>query len=205
VLPRRRGRRAVARAAARLLLAATGHAVELDGAEQLPPGPHVIVANHSSIIDPVVLLLALTRPDVRFVAAEDARVLFVSHAFLRRVGTEFIERHDRRRAAEDTDRLLRLVRSGQSLVFFSEGHLEAAPALEPFHLGAFIVATSAQVPVVPVAIVGTRTILAPGRALPRRGAVCVRIGEPLRAVGSGWSATVRLRDSAHEAVAALAR
>jgi hypothetical protein len=50
------------------------------------------------------------------------------------------------------------VRGGQSLVIFPGGRLARAPGLRPFHMGAFVVAAETGVPVVPVAIRGTRTI-----------------------------------------------
>ena len=75
----------------------------------------------------------------------------------------------------------------------------------PFHLGAFVAAARADVPVVPVAIRGTRTILRAGHWLPRRGAIVVTIGAPIsppageRAI---FDAAVILRDAARAAISA---
>ena len=49
----------------------------------------------------------------------------------------------------------------------------------PFYLGAFTVAAEAGVPVIPVAIRGTRSILRANNWLPRRGSVHIDIGEAI--------------------------
>jgi 1-acyl-sn-glycerol-3-phosphate acyltransferase len=97
---------------------------------------------------------------------------------------------------EDARRLTEAVRAGRRLIFFPEGTFDRMPGLLPFHLGAFSAATAAGVPILPVAIRGTRSVLRSGQWFPRRGAIRVTIGEPLLAQGSDWSATIQLRDAA---------
>lgn len=75
------------------------------------------------------------------------------------------------------------------------------PGLLPFRLGAFETAARAGVPLVPLAICGTRSILRSGSWFPRRGVIRVIIGEVLATkeicAGSGgdlWQTTVTLRN-----------
>ncbi len=51
-----------------------------------------------------------------------------------------------------------------------------------------------------MAIRGTRAILRPEHHFPRRGAVDVAIGEPIRAAGPDWPAAVGLQRAARAAV-----
>jgi 1-acyl-sn-glycerol-3-phosphate acyltransferase len=85
--------------------------------------------------------------------------------------------------------------SGRSLLFFPEGGFTRIPGIAAFHMGAFVAACEAGVPVVPVAIRGTRSILRAGSWFPRRGAISVVVGEAIRpAVGDPWPSAVKLRD-----------
>ena len=144
--------------------------------------PRIVVANHPSWLDALALATVLP-PSFRFVAGEVLEHQGLSGFVLKRLGTEFVERHEREHGVADTDRLVALVRAGQSLVIFPEGHLARAPGLRPFHMGAFVVAAQTGVPVVPVAIRGTRTILRPEHHFPRRGAVEIAIGQPIEPIG----------------------
>jgi 1-acyl-sn-glycerol-3-phosphate acyltransferase len=79
------------------------------------------------------------------------------------------------------------------------------PGLLGFRLGAFLAAAQAGVPVVPVAIRGTRSILRGGQWRPRRGEISVDIGAPIRPDGGDFAAAVRLRDAARAFVLAHCR
>jgi 1-acyl-sn-glycerol-3-phosphate acyltransferase len=81
---------------------------------------------------------------------------------LRRLGSEFVERFDRRQGASDARRMLRVAAAGQSLVFFPEGTFDELRAIRNFQGGAFATARRSKMPVVAVAIHGTRELLPPG-------------------------------------------
>src|SRR6185369_14521632 len=85
--------------------------------------------------------------------------------------------------------------SGRSLLFFPEGGFSRIPGVMPFHMGAFVSASEAGVPVVPVTIRGTRSILRADSWFPRRGAISVVVGETINPeAGDRWIEAVRLRD-----------
>jgi 1-acyl-sn-glycerol-3-phosphate acyltransferase len=67
-------------------------------------------------------------------------------------------------------------------------------------MGAFAVAAQTCVPVVPVAIRGTRTILRPEHHFPRRGAIDIAVGEPIWPSGNDWTAAVELQRAARKVV-----
>ena len=68
--------------------------------------------------------------------------------------------------------------------------------LLPFRLGAFTIAARAGVPVLPITIRGTRSMLRGDQWFPRRSAITVTVGHLLRPTGRDFSAAIRLRDEA---------
>jgi 1-acyl-sn-glycerol-3-phosphate acyltransferase len=120
---------------------------------------------------------------------------------LRRIGAEFVERFEAQQGIQDTEHLRQAVQQGHSLVFFPEGTFFRVPGLQAFHMGAFVVAARAGVPVVPVGIQGTRAILRAEQWFPRRGMVRVTVGTPMRPQGSDWGAAVALRDAVRAQIA----
>ena len=166
-------RRAVVRAIARNVLKLVGMRVRVRGLERLAT-PCVVVANHASYLDGV-LLQAVLPPSFSFVIKREMSRVPLAGTLLRRIGAEFVERHDRLRGARDARRLLRNAARGEALVFFPEGTFSAEVGLLRFHIGAFAAAARADLPVVPVAIRGTRTCLPPKRILPRPGLIEVEV------------------------------
>ena len=199
LLPRPQWRWRVARGAVRLLARLTGTPVTVHGLDHLPAGTPIAVANHPSWIDPLVLASVMPQ-SFRFVAAEVLQHQGLNGFVLRRLGHQFVERHERELGVADAGRLTALARAGQSLVIFPEGRLARAPGLRPFLMGAFVVAAETGVPVVPVGIRGTRTILRPEHHFPRRGAVDIAVGEPIWPSGTDWAAAVELQHAARNAV-----
>jgi 1-acyl-sn-glycerol-3-phosphate acyltransferase len=202
LLPRPRWRWWAAREAVRLLARLTGTAITVRGLDHLPAGTSIAVANHPSWIDPLALASVMP-PPFRFVAAEALEHQGLKGFVLRRLGHQFVERHERELGVADTSRLTALVRAGQSLVIFPEGRLARAPGLRAFHMGAFVVAAETGVPLVPVAIRGTRTILRPEHHFPRRGAVDIVVGEPIRPPGTDWAAAVEVQRATRNALLRL--
>jgi 1-acyl-sn-glycerol-3-phosphate acyltransferase len=169
--------------------------LRVHGLDQLPRGPCVIAANHASYLDGIIMTAVL--PGVfSFVAKRELTARVVARVFLRHIGAEFVERFELARGVEDARQAARAARRGKTLVFFPEGTFTRTPGLLPFHMGAFVAAAEADVPLVPVAIRGTRSILRSDQWFPRRGTISVTIGAPLAPEGTDWSAAIKLRDAA---------
>ncbi|MFZ1830262.1 MAG: AMP-binding protein [Candidatus Competibacteraceae bacterium] len=198
-LPKREWRWALSRIAALLLAQLTGTSLKVRGLEHLPAGPCILVANHSSFLDAYVLMAAIPR-HFHYVAKRELLNNPWVGKPLERIGTLFVERFDVQRSVDEAYKMVEAARTGQSLGFFPEGTFKRTPGLLSFRLGAFMAAAQAGVPVTPVTIRGTRTILRAGAWFPRRGALEV-IVEPLIAPdGDDWSAAVRLRDAARAVI-----
>jgi acyl carrier protein len=200
VIPRADARYRFAHRAAQWLLRILRIRLDVAGAEHLPgASPAILVANHASYVDAMVLLAAVPAP-VRFVAKRElARVRAMAYV-LRRLGTLFVERDDAARGIEDTRELCTAVRSGASLVVFPEGTFTRAPGLRPFRLGAFSVSAETAVPVVPVVLRGTRSLLREHRWLPSRRPLNVEVAPPMMPAGHDWSCAIGLRTKAREAI-----
>ena len=201
VLPKLSWRWKLTRATARLLCGCLAIGYETSGAPLIGE-PCVYVANHVSFLDSFAIGLMFAEPVV-FVAGGVLSHQRVVGSFCRRIGAVFV-RSDEGRSRSSVDSVLStletVVRSGRSVVLFPEGGLTATPELRRFHLGAFVVAAETGCRVVPVGIIGTRTILPVGQRLPRRGAIRLVVGDCLRATGNDRKAVRRLALDAHEAV-----
>ena len=182
-LPRPRARRRVAAVAARLFLRAAGISLDVKGLAALPLTPCVLVANHASYLDGVVMVAALP-PDFAFVIKREMVRVPLASTLLRHLGSEFVERHDARRGASDARRVLRRAAGGQSLVFFPEGTFDAQCVIRPFQRGAFTTAARVGLPVVAVAIHGARAVLPPESPWLRRGGLRIEMLAVLEGAGA---------------------
>jgi 1-acyl-sn-glycerol-3-phosphate acyltransferase len=190
------------RACVACLQRATGTPISVTGLDNLPaPGkPFVLVANHSSYLDVYALTAAIPRR-LRFVAKVEFAGNPILGPALRRIGTEFVERFDVEKGVNDARRLAHALQQGSPLVFFPEGTFTRRPGVMPFHLGAFAAAIEAGVPVIPVALRGTRSMLRGDSGFPRRGIISVTLGSPSPTAlmlqengGDAWNAAINLRD-----------
>ena len=192
------------RMTARLLLRAAGVPLRVRGVDHLPLGACVLVANHASYLDGVVLLAALPRA-FAFVAKRELQQQALLGPPLQRLGVEFVERFDVQKSVADANHMADAVQRGKSLLVFPEGTFVDRPGLLPFHLGAFLAAARAGVPVVPLAIRGTREMLPAERWWPHRAALEVHIGEPIVPLAGEpdvFAVAVKLREAARRVIAA---
>jgi 1-acyl-sn-glycerol-3-phosphate acyltransferase len=193
-------RRAAARATARAFLWVAGMPLTVRGMERLPPDQCVVVSNHASYLDGLVFTAALPAR-FSFVIKREMSAVPLMGLFLRRIGSEFVERFDRNRGAADARRVLRNAASGHSLVFFPEGTFTRKAGLLKFHIGAFVTAARAGCPVIPAVVRGTRAALSPTGGLPRPGRIEVEILPPIHArPEEDQAASAALRDGARQAI-----
>ena len=155
-------RRHVTRTTARVFLFLAGFRLRVRGQEWLPDGACVVVANHASYLDGIVLHAVLP---VRFAFIIKKEMVTVPLAgfLLRRVGSEFVDRVDRHRAAADVKRVLKRAASGEALACFPEGTFAAHPGVHRFHAGAFVAAARSGLDVVRMLALGAKGVLL-GRA-----------------------------------------
>ena len=88
------------------------------------------------------------------------------------------------------------------MVFFPEGTFQRASGLQPFKLGAFVIAAETGTPLVPVMLNGTRSLLRDKAWLPTRSEIRVTFGAALLPTRTGWGQALELRDAARKSMAA---
>ncbi|MEJ1387606.1 MAG: AMP-binding protein [Candidatus Sedimenticola sp. (ex Thyasira tokunagai)] len=185
---------------ARLFLRLAGYRLRVEGRAELPvEGAAVLVANHASYLDGIVMAAVLPKA-VGFVAKAELAKQRIAGLFLRRIGAAFVERFDKQQGRLDAERTAKRLADRERLFYFPEGTLTRTPGLMPFRMGAFVAAAKAGVPVVPVIIRGTRSILRSESWFPHRGDIKVHIAKPLRSDEREWAAAVVLRDASRRAI-----
>jgi 1-acyl-sn-glycerol-3-phosphate acyltransferase len=170
----------------RAVLSLTG-GLRVDGAADLPPGPCLIVANHSSHADTAALIAALPawrKPVVAAAADYWFRGGFRA-AICRALCAAFPVRRSGGGSA-DLAAATRLLAAGHDVIVFPEGTRSRDGQIGDFRRGAARLAAAAGAPLVPAGISGTRALLPPGGpgcaggpGRPRRAVVTVRFGAPV--------------------------
>ena len=184
------------------LLAATGVDVTVRGRENLPDRPAVYISNHTSWVD-IWALLAVLPGSPRFVAKKEFMSFPVIGGAMRAIGHVAIDRANRSSAFAAYDSAAQAIREGVSVVVFAEGTRSRTGRLQPFKKGPFVLAISAQVPVIPVFCANTYERMPKGAFAPRPGPVEVRVGEPIPTAGHSYDARDDLSQQARRALVGL--
>ncbi|MGO9931038.1 MAG: 1-acyl-sn-glycerol-3-phosphate acyltransferase, partial [Steroidobacteraceae bacterium] len=204
LLPRRSWAAASARAGARLILRMVNLPITIRGIENVPKaGACVIVPNHSSYLDGLVVFATLRRGTC-FVVKRELLDQLIPRVFLKRVGALFVAREESVESLASADAMSAAVRAGEALVVFAEGTFTRAPGLLPFHLGGFLAAASSGAVTVPMAIRGTRSALRDGGWFPRRLPITVEVGPPIPVPTElkSFAVALRIRDATRAFIAA---
>ena len=195
---RRSGRHAdrAAKWWARLVLEVCGMPPRVQGQEHLHGlDSCVLVANHASYIDPIVLMAAVPI-SFHFVAKRTLTEYPLIGTVIRKAEHLTIEKAGLSDRLAGADQVERQLRDGDRLLIFAEGTFARRPGLLPFRLGAFRAAVDSGRPIIPIALAGTRRVLPDGTWLFRHAPITVTIGAPLKPQTGGWPEMVRLRDAA---------
>ena len=185
------------------LLRAAGVQSEVQGLERLPAGQAVYVCNHQSNLDPVLVFAKLGK-HLRFIAKQELFRIPIFGAALRATGMIPVDRTGSDRDREAIDNAVEAVRSRVSILFFAEGTRDPRGTLRPFKKGAAVLAISAQVPLVPLAVAGTKDVMQKHSLLIHGGRPAeLFVGEPITTEGLTLDDRDALTEKAHAAVAQL--
>ena len=202
IVPGQERRRRLVHLAARGSFVLSGARVDVEDLENLPAGHCVIVANHASYVDGV-LLQGFLPPRFSFVIKGEMRDIPVVHFLLRRGGSRFVERFVAAGSARDARQIVKAAQGGQSLGFFPEGTFLKEPGIGRFRGGAFAAAIKGEMPIVPIAIYGTRAMMQSGRKLPRRVPVRVRVLPAIEPDHPAFENNRRLAEEARQRIIAV--
>jgi 1-acyl-sn-glycerol-3-phosphate acyltransferase len=166
----------------RAWLVPAGVELEVVGVENVDTSEsYVVTANHRSNIDVMVCFTAIPVP-IRFLAKQELfRVPILAQA-MRAIGIVEVDRRHAR-SANILDSVNRqsqtVIERGHSLIIYPEGTRSRDGQPKPFKKGAFTMAITAGMPVLPVTIIGTRRIWMPLSPWVRSGPVKVVIDTPI--------------------------
>ncbi len=134
----------------------------------------IIVSNHQSLLDPLLLMAYIPRR-ITFLAAAYLFRIPVLNILLPVAGAIPIkcEKGD----FASFKRVLRILEGGGVVAIFPEGGVSSDGRLRPFKPGWAYLALKSGAPVLPVAVIGTRDVLPVGTFVPRRGRIELRVGE----------------------------
>ncbi|WP_051305406.1 AMP-binding protein [Desulfogranum mediterraneum] len=187
----------------RTLARLTGTRLTISGEEHLCQNtPALLVANHMSYLDALVLAAAMPAP-CAFVAKAELAGNPILRRALEQLDTLFVERFDAEQGREDLDRIIQLAGSGRRVIFFAEGTLQRMPGLLPFQMGAFVAAAEKGLAIIPVALTGTRNKLRAGSWFPRPGHAQVRFSQAIAPEGRDWQAALKLRHAVRQEILRL--
>jgi 1-acyl-sn-glycerol-3-phosphate acyltransferase len=163
-------------------------------------GPFVVVSNHQSTLD--ILLLSRAPREMKWIAKEELfRIPWVGW-MLRMSGDIPIRRGDAESGGEALARARAYLARGMSVMLFPEGTRSTTGKLLPFKSGAFRLAAEAGVPVLPIALHGT------ARGMPKGGPwvnpcrATARLLEPVDPAAYGPDGGNRLRDEVRRRIQA---
>lgn len=157
---------------------------KLEGFENLPLDiregrqPVIFVGNHTSLFDPPLLISTLPTHPVFMAKRELGYVPFLGWVIWL-ADFIFINRGDRAKALASLKLAAKRIHGGQSIAAFPEGTRSRTGALLPFKKGAFNLAWEAQVPMVPLGILGGRNILPADDWRVAPGDYVIRVGAPV--------------------------
>jgi 1-acyl-sn-glycerol-3-phosphate acyltransferase len=185
-----------------LLMGATR--LEVNGIGRLEPGQaYVIVSNHESNWDLPSLAAGFSQLVVRYVAKKEVMRIPIFGQALRLTGNLRVVRTQTARDIERIQKGMTRRAKEVSVLFFAEGTRSRDGALHPFKKGAFATAIGFGLPILPVAIAGTRPIWPKGKLRVRRGTVAIEVGERIPVDGLTLEDRNSLRDQTHAVVAKL--
>ena len=199
VLPNLAWRWVAVRGLARTALASVGAAPSVTGGARIPRCGAVLMFNHTSYVDALVLAAVLPG-EPAYLAKKEFADQMILGMMLRRLGVVFIERFDLAKSLADITTAIDAASRDRVLVIFPEGTFTHRSGLLGFFLGGFKIASEAGLPIIPGALRGTRSMLRSDQWLPRKTAISVELGEPLQPFGKDFASVLRLRDSVRNAI-----
>jgi 1-acyl-sn-glycerol-3-phosphate acyltransferase len=175
--------------------------------EGSPPGgarrPYVVVSNHESYAD--IFLFCHFPWEMKWLSKHTIFRIPVMGWMMRMALDVPVRRGQRESAlaarAECRDRLARRV----SVMIFPEGTRSRTDELLPFKDGAFHLAIQSKVPILPIAVAGTRNCMAKGSFSFRPAHAKARVLTPIPTEGLTLADVPALRDRARETIDAARR
>jgi putative phosphoserine phosphatase/1-acylglycerol-3-phosphate O-acyltransferase len=143
------------------------------------PGPKIVTFNHSSQLDGYVTLAMLPDNGTIVVKREFLYYPLIGQAILL-LGISPIDRTSHERATTSLRKLAeRVAQDRMTVLIAPEGTRSRTSEMRRFKLGAFHLALQSHAPIVPMVIIGARTLMPRGAVVPTPGTIHVRLLDPV--------------------------
>jgi 1-acyl-sn-glycerol-3-phosphate acyltransferase len=157
-----------------------------------PRRPYVAVSNHESFAD--IFLISHLPWEMKWLSKEAIFKIPIMGWMMRMAGDIAVRRTDRRSRADALEACRDRLQKGVSVMILPEGTRSPDGTLLPFHVGAFRLAVDMGLPILPMAVAGTRNAMPKGSLLFNRATAEVRVLEPIETAGMGPGEVAALRD-----------
>jgi len=189
-----------ARFSARVLLRLTGWYPKLYGFNNFDTSePSVVICNHNSYLDGLVVF-AFLPPHFRFVIKKEMQQIPLIGRYLEHIGSLFVERNNPSEAGKTARQILGALNKGHSVVFFAEGTRTRPHGIGAFKEGPFVLAARKQIPIIPMALTGTRQALKAGQWLARPSQLVLQALPTIECTGSGRNNAQTILDKTRQAI-----
>ncbi len=156
--------------------------VRVSGLERAPAGPAVYAANHASAFD-ILIVFGHLPVDFRIIYKKSLSLIPLLGWAIWLGGHIPIDRGNAFRARRSLAAAARRIRGGTSVVVFPEGTRSPDGTVRRFKRGSFGLAIEAGAPIVPVSLIGVKSVVPRGLTSLRPGAVRVVLHPPVPTTG----------------------
>ncbi|MBN1332307.1 MAG: 1-acyl-sn-glycerol-3-phosphate acyltransferase [Synergistales bacterium] len=160
------------------------------GRERIPrEGQVMVIANHSSNLDPIVVGVAFPGR-LRYLAKSELFLNPLLGFLIRILGAIPVSKETSQSAGTALKAFLSLLERGENILIFPEGARSFDGRLQPLEGGAALIAYRTGVPVIPAYVAGTFESMPRGSSLVRPSSITITFGEPLypESIASGLPA-----------------
>ena len=141
-------------------------------------GPYIFMSNHQGSYD-IFALLGHLPFQFKWLAKKELFAIPFFGWTMAAAGYVSIDREGSRKTVGAMNQAAQRIRDGMSVVIFPEGSRSPDGAIQPFKKGGFTLAIKSKVPIVPIAISGSRDIMPKGRLSATSGEIRIRIDHPI--------------------------
>ena len=173
----------IARMWSKSILFVSGIKVDVKGLANIDPGKsYIYMANHRSNFD-IPVLLGCLPIQFRWLAKAELFKIPIFGRAMSGAGYVKIDRSNRVSAIRSIDEVAAKMKNGVSVMIFPEGTRSQDGHLKPFKKGGFVMAVDTGVPIVPIILRGTRSIMAKGSWRINPDKVALFIDKPIDTSG----------------------
>ena len=184
----------------KVALAACGVTVKVEGLENVRgEGPYVFMSNHQGSYD-IFSLMAHLPFQFKWLAKKEIFSIPILGWAMTAAGYISIDREGTRDTVEAMNKAARKIHDGMSVVVFPEGSRSPDGTIQPFKKGGFSLAIKSKVPIVPIALSGSREVMPRGKLVAASGEIRIRIDPPIATENCSVKDREMLMERVREAV-----